>query len=113
MNYQSPTTSELTRAAWFGDVGREGLAYWVDAVQRGLLFLDVLGERSQRYQEHAAKTAPHALKFQCPLVMDGRKLPRPVNHDLVRITPPDGEDAEASSRPFVIVDQRAGHGPGL
>ena len=46
-------------------------AYWTDAWQRGVLFLDVLQQRSERYQEHAAKVAPHVLKFGCELVMDG------------------------------------------
>jgi pimeloyl-ACP methyl ester carboxylesterase len=95
------------------NLGQEMVAYWTDAFQRGVLLLDVLGERSQGYREHAAKKAPHVLKFQCTLVMDGRKLPRPVNYVLVRVTPPDGEDTEESKRPFVIVDPRAGHGPGI
>ena len=117
MNDHLPTASEKTRASWFGDfgqsLGQEGLAYCVDAFQRGVLVLSVLGERSRRYQEHAAKAAPHVLKFQCRLIMDGRKLPRPVNYVLVRVTPPDGEEVDASNRPFVIVDPRAGHGPGI
>ena len=95
------------------NLGQDILAYWTDAFQRGVLFLDVLGERSRGYQEHAAKAAPHVLKFKCSLIMDGRKLPRPVNYVLVRITPPDGEEVDESSRPFVIVDPRAGHGPGI
>ena len=71
---------------------QDAWTYWIDACQRGLLFLDVLQQRSERYQEHAAKTAPHVLKFGCELVMDGRKLPRPVNYVLVRIVPPKGID---------------------
>ena len=59
------------------------------------------------------RSAPHVLKFGCELVMDGRKLPRPVNYALVRIVPPDGVEIDASKRPFVIVDPRAGHGPGI
>ena len=55
-------------------------SYWLDAWQRGVLFLDVLQQRSQQYEEHAAKPAPHVLKFGVELVMDGRKLPRPVNY---------------------------------
>ena len=59
------------------------------------------------------RSAPHVLKFGCELVMDGRKLPRPVNYALVRIVPPDGVEIDARKRPFVIVDPRAGHGPGI
>ncbi len=43
-----------------------------------------------------AKVAPHVLKFGCELVMDGRKLPRPVNYVLVRIVPPDGIEIDAT-----------------
>src|SRR5262249_42791768 len=104
-----PTT---THNPWFAEVGQEGLAYWVDAVQRWILFVDVLRQRSDGYREHVAKNAPHVLKFAFRLVMDGRKLPRPVNYALVRIIAPDATVNE-SSRPFVIVDPRAGHGPGI
>jgi hypothetical protein len=44
-------------AADFGDAW----TYWIDACQRGFLFLDVLQQRSERYREHAAKAAPHVL----------------------------------------------------
>jgi pimeloyl-ACP methyl ester carboxylesterase len=87
--------------------------YWTDAWQRGLLFLDTLRQRGEQYREHAAKPAPHVLKFGCELVMDGRKLQRPVNYVLVRIVPGDGIELDEKKRPFVIVDPRAGHGPGI
>src|SRR6516165_5871516 len=88
-------------------------SYWVDAWQRGVLFLDVMQQRSKQYEEHAAKLAPHVLKFGAELVMDGRKLPRPVNYVLARIVPPQGAKIDDKKRPFVIVDPRAGHGPGI
>jgi pimeloyl-ACP methyl ester carboxylesterase len=88
-------------------------SYWVDAWQRGVLYLDVMQQRSERYEQHAAKPAPHVLKFGAELVMDGRKLPRPVNYVLARIVPPKGVEIDEKKRPFVIVDPRAGHGPGI
>ena len=88
-------------------------SYWVDAWQRGVLFLDVMQQRSKQYEEHAAKLAPHVLKFGAELVMDGRKLPRPVNYVLTRITPPKDVEVDENKRPFVIFDPRAGHGPGI
>jgi pimeloyl-ACP methyl ester carboxylesterase len=91
----------------------DGWTYWVDAWQRNLLFLDVMRQRSERYAEHAAKKAPNVLKFECDLVVDGRKLQRPVNYGLVRIRPPEGVTIDEKKRPFVIVDPRAGHGPGI
>ena len=87
--------------------------YSIDAWQRGILFLDVLEQRSAKYYEHAAKPAPHVLKFNCELVLDGRQLKKPVNYALVHIVPPDGRKPDKFKRPFVIVDPRAGHGPGI
>jgi pimeloyl-ACP methyl ester carboxylesterase len=95
------------------DFGQEAVAYWVDLCQREVLFVDALAQRGQRYKEHAAKTAPHVLKFDCTLVMDGRKLPRPVNYALARITSTSTAEIDEAKRPFVIVDPRAGHGPGI
>jgi pimeloyl-ACP methyl ester carboxylesterase len=110
--------SALTGASAFpqgyaANIARDAWDYWVDAWQRGVLFLDVLHKRGNRYQEHLVKTAPHVLKFRYSLVMDGRKLPRPVNYVLVRMVPPDSTDIDPRKRPFVVVDPRAGHGPGI
>jgi hypothetical protein len=88
-------------------------AYWTDAWQRSLLFWDVMRQRGNGYRAHQAKTAPHVLKFQCELVMDGRTLDRPVNYALVRIEPPAGVAVDQRKRPFVVIDPRAGHGPGI
>lgn len=89
------------------------LTYWIDATQRSLLLLDVMRQRSDQYEKHAAKQAPHVLKFACDLVMDGRKLPRPVNYALVHVHPPAGVEIDPRKRPFVVFDPRAGHGPGI
>jgi len=70
-------------------------------------------QRAEASEQHSAKEAPHVLKFDCELVMDGRQLPQPVNYVLVRITPPDDVEIDQRKRPFVIVDPRAGHGPGI
>ena len=70
-------------------------------------------QRSQHREEHIAQLAPHVLKFGTELVMDGRTLPRPVNYVLARVAPPAGVHIDESKRPFVVVDPRAGHGPGI
>ena len=113
INPSDQVSAKAMVVPWATDLTRDGWAYWIDACQRGVLFWDVLKQRSERYRDHAAKTAPHVLKFGCELVMDGRGLPRPVNYGLVRITPPDGVAIGENKRPFVIVDPRAGHGPGI
>ena len=89
------------------------LDYWVDAWQRSILLLDVLRQRGNNCVEHNARTAPNVLSFDAELVLDGRTLPRPVNYGLVRIIPPKGAPIDSRKRPFVVVDPRAGHGPGI
>jgi pimeloyl-ACP methyl ester carboxylesterase len=87
--------------------------YLVDAAQRGVLFLDVMRQRGNQFREHLAKTAPHVLDYDVELVVDGRTLQRPVNYALVRIVPPKTAQLDPARRPFVVVDPRAGHGPGI
>jgi hypothetical protein len=89
------------------------LEYAIDAAQRGVLFLDVMHSRGNQYREHLAETAPHVLHYEVELVVDGRQLDRPVNYALARVLPPVGAELDPARRPFVVVDPRAGHGPGI
>src|SRR5215469_5302263 len=100
---------ETTQAITAGPL----LDYWIDAWQRGILFLDILRERGDTSVERRSQIAPNVLKFGHELVLDGRTLPRPVNYLLVRIPPPDGRKEDPLKPPFVVVDPRAGHGPGI
>ena len=101
-----------------GDLGAfnpagPALDYVIDLSQRMILFWDVMRQRGNGYREHLAKTVPHVLRYKVELVVDGRTLERPVNYGLVRIVPPEGVTIDPKLRPFVIVDPRAGHGPGI
>jgi pimeloyl-ACP methyl ester carboxylesterase len=87
--------------------------YMVDAGQRSVLFLDIMRQRGDQYREHVAQTAPHVLSYAAELIIDGRNLEQPVNYALVRIIPPKGVEIDPERRPFVVVDPRAGHGPGI
>ena len=89
------------------------LEYIADAAQRSVLFLDVMRQRGNQYREHLAETAPHVLEYKVELVLDGRSFDRPVNYALARVVPPQGIEIDSQRRPFVIVDPRAGHGPGI
>jgi len=89
------------------------IEYLVDAGQRTILFWDVLRQRGNQYHEHLAKIAPHVLSYEAELVIDGRTLGRPVNYVLARIIPPREVAVDPTRRPFVVVDPRAGHGPGI
>ncbi|MBS7539845.1 DUF3141 domain-containing protein [Ancylobacter lacus] len=87
--------------------------YLIDAAQRHILFLDVLRERGENYLAHQAMTVPNVLGFDCELVLDGRTLSRPVNYGIVHIQPAEGTTVEPQARPFIVIDPRAGHGPGI
>ncbi len=89
------------------------IEYFIDAAQRTVLFWDVMRQRGNQYREHLTETAPHVLDFDAELIADGRQLDRPVNYCLVRIIPPVDVEIDPTRRPFVIVDPRAGHGPGI
>ena len=100
----SPLSVMSSNSAW---------DYLVDATQRSVLFWDVMRQRGEQYREHMAQTVPHVLHYEVELVMDGRTLPRPVNYGLTRVVPPKGVKVDLTRRPFVIIDPRAGHGPGI
>src|SRR5512144_25884 len=76
----SPTAA--TSSAWpFADPSGE---YLVDAMQRTILFWDVLRRRSNDYYEHKAMAVPHVLRFDAEVVLDGRTFERPANYLLAR-----------------------------
>jgi pimeloyl-ACP methyl ester carboxylesterase len=87
--------------------------YARDFWQRSLLYADVMRERGNQYLEHMAQAAPHVLNFEHQPVLSGHTLERPVNYELVHILPPSGVETDPHKRPFVVVDPRAGHGPGI
>jgi hypothetical protein len=87
--------------------------YWSDAWQRSALFLDTLRERGNNYHRRVEQDVPNVLDFQVELVRDGRTLDRPVNYLLVHIVPLAGAAVDPSKPPIIVVDPRAGHGPGI
>ncbi len=87
--------------------------YFVDAAQRSVLFLDTLLDRGNAYREHLDQGTPPLLKFAHELVLDGANLPEPCNYALLRVIPPDDLPVKSDARPLVVVDPRAGHGPGI
>ncbi|MCE8019785.1 DUF3141 domain-containing protein [Halomonas sp. MCCC 1A11036] len=108
----TPPTEALSFLDPFG-FGRAAFDYWRDAVERSVLYMDVMRERGNQYLEHIEKTKPNVLGFDAEVVMDGRELPRPVNYELMQILPPTGVEVDLQARPFVVIDPRAGHGPGI
>jgi len=87
--------------------------YMVDAFQRSVLFLDLLRQRGNEEIEIAARPMATVLRFGHEVLIDGRSLPRPINYALSRIVPPPGVAIDKRKRPVVVVDPRAGQGPGI
>ena len=119
---------------WLAD----GNDYWRDTARRSILFTDILRQRGNIYLEHLQQGQPPVLVFDYEMIMDGTRLDRPANYALVRIVdrrnaPPSDDQPEppsdsrerrhqvsfardrddTQSRPIIIFDPRAGHGPGI
>ena len=102
-------TSQATAAAPWGDVH----AYLTDSLQRSYLFLDTLLDRGNNYLEHLEQGTPPLLKFEHELVLDGHDITPPCNYALLRLQPPENLPTDPNARPIIVVDPRAGHGPGI
>jgi pimeloyl-ACP methyl ester carboxylesterase len=105
----SPAASANTALQSLGPAGE----YLTDVMQRTILFCDVMRQRSDQYYAQKAQAVPHVLSFDAELVLDGRTFDRPVNYLLVHVKAPAGVTIDPLKRPFVVVDPRAGHGPGI
>jgi hypothetical protein len=108
---KSAPSSELDMAPL--GICSPAMEYAIDAFQRSILFWDVMRQRGNQYREHMAETVPNVLDYTAELVVDGRTLERPVNYALARVVPPPGVEINPKLRPFIVVDPRAGHGPGI
>jgi pimeloyl-ACP methyl ester carboxylesterase len=87
--------------------------YVTDVAQRSLLFWDTLYQRGTEFVERSAGNPTPVLHFEYDIVLDGRKFKRPVNYALLQLRPPAGVDIDVKKRPYLIIDPRAGHGPGI
>jgi len=93
------------------DVMRDWSTYAIDSMQRGILFLDAMRQRGNQYLEHTRAGCRRAeLRLR-----DGARRPHAGACRQLRA----GEDRaaagitiDAKRRPYVIIDPRAGHGPG-
>lgn len=101
-------TGVMPPASW-GSINE----YLVDTLQRSLLFADTLRQRGNQFVEHAQAGKPPLLHFDWEMIDDAREHERPVNYALIRIVPPKGVTVDDARRPYIIIDPRAGHGPGI
>ena len=96
-----------------GALWQDWSAYWRDASERALLTLDTLRKRGDIFLAHEAEGCPPVLIYDYEVVMDGRDMKYPSNYQLLRIVPPEGVTVDDRRRPYIIIDPRAGHGPGI
>ncbi|MGB8399408.1 DUF3141 domain-containing protein [Bradyrhizobium sp.] len=93
------------------------VAYQRDFLERTILFWDTLRQRADNMIAHERAGKPPLLDFDYELVLDARRFERPVNYALLRITRYGDECLEdcldPAKPPVMIVDPRAGHGPGI
>jgi pimeloyl-ACP methyl ester carboxylesterase len=94
-------------------LGHEWLQYAVDFAQRTILFWDTIRRRGNDWIANEEAGKPPVLAYRYEVLADGRTFERPVNHALVRIIPPKGVTVDDTLRPYIIIDPRAGHGPGI
>jgi hypothetical protein len=88
-------------------------AYALDAAQRSVLFWETLWQRGSRFVDQSSEGLKPVLHFDSETVLDGRTFEQPVNYALLRILPPEGVEVDSKRRPYLIIDPRAGHGPGI
>ncbi|MBF5008689.1 DUF3141 domain-containing protein [Burkholderia pseudomultivorans] len=98
-------------------VFRDAICYLTDFIERSVLFWDTLRQRADDMIEHERAGKPPLLDFDYELLVDARRFERPVNYALLRITRAGDACLDACfderKPPVIVVDPRAGHGPGI
>ncbi|WP_430641440.1 DUF3141 domain-containing protein [Bradyrhizobium centrolobii] len=93
------------------------LSYQRDLWERTILFWHTLRQRADNMIAHERAGKPPLLDFDYELILDARRFERPVNYALLRITRYGDKCLEdcldPAKPPVMIVDPRAGHGPGI
>nr|WP_241030206.1 DUF3141 domain-containing protein [Legionella anisa] len=95
----------------------DGLHYSIDFWQRSTLFFDTLRQRANDMMAHEQQGMPPPLRFTYEQVLDGRNLKPKTNYALLKILEVDDicfkNCFDPNKPPVIIVDPRAGHGPGI
>ena len=106
-----------TAAAEASALWEQAWRYQVDFWQRSVLFLDTLRERANNMLAHEQAGLPPLLHFEYETILDARRFEHPANYALLRITVCGSDhwerNVDEAKRPVIVVDPRAGHGPGI
>jgi hypothetical protein len=96
---------------------RDAFAYQRDLFERSILFWDTLRRRADNMIAHERAGKPPLLDFEYEMLIDARHFESPASYALLRISRIGDACFEAcvdfSKPPVVILDPRAGHGPGI
>lgn len=96
---------------------QDHLDYQRDFFERQILFWDTLRKRANNMLEHELAGLPPLLDFKYETLLDARSFERPANYALLRITQVGDacwdDCVDLDKPPVVVVDPRAGHGPGI
>jgi pimeloyl-ACP methyl ester carboxylesterase len=104
---------DLRTAQAEGRLAEAWTGYLRDAWERMILTADTLRKRGDVFLDHEAAGCPPVLIYDYEVIMDGADLPYPSNYMLLKIVPPEGVTVDDTRRPYIIIDPRAGHGPGI
>lgn len=113
MKSSEALASAMSLAQQQGSLWADWGKYLLDATERACLTMDTLRKRGDIFLEHEAQGCPPVLAYDYEIVMDGRDQKYPSNYQLLRILPPEGMTIDNSRRPYIVIDPRAGHGPGI
>lgn len=93
------------------------ISYQRDVLERTILFFDTLRKRANAMLEHERAGLPPLLNFKFEMLLDARQFERPANYALVRITAVGDtcwdDCVDPAKAPVIVLDPRAGHGPGI
>jgi pimeloyl-ACP methyl ester carboxylesterase len=92
---------------------KDAYEYLLDASQRSILFMDILRKRGNNYFATIKKGEPPVLVFDYKIILEGKTFERPVNYDLASILPRKTDTIDPEKRPIIVIDPRAGNGPGI
>jgi hypothetical protein len=95
----------------------EIMSYQRDVLERTILFFDTLRQRANAMLEHERAGLPPLLNFKYETLLDARQFDRPANYALLRITEVGDkcwdDCVDPAKPPVIVLDPRAGHGPGI
>jgi hypothetical protein len=117
---QSPTQIQIDAPSpWTSsrNIVLDAWDYQIDFLQRSVLFFDTLRERANNMLDHEKAGLPPLLDFPYETILDARLFDTPASYALLKILP-DGDSCferceDQDSRPVIVFDPRAGHGPGI